>query len=345
MDGIFDPRFVIGRGTRALAGFLAALGLAASAGASEGRNPGSLVLYPEFDNRQGVVTVITLTNVDVSEGAPNVAVEFVYIGRFGSNGQDLGCSEFNRIRTLTPGDTFTAITNFDNPQQAQGYLYAFARTALGVPIVHNWLTGNVLTVNGLDAFEYSLNPVVYRGVGNGVQTDLDGDGYLDMNGCEYSANPDQILIPRFFGQGSIYQSELILIGLSGGTLFDTTVDFLIFNDNEEIFSSEHTFRCWERVPLLAISGIFHAGFLRDWTNHDPTEVLGAPTIETGWLMLQGAIANSASTSIVRPSVYAVLVERVGSRGASDLPFEKGLRTNGELLPRSIQGDQQDVTCP
>jgi hypothetical protein len=332
------------RGLGALAALLTVTALSSSAVASDGRNPGSLLLYPEFDNRAGIVSVVTITNVDVSKRAPDVLVEFRYIGRFGPNGQDLGCAEFNRLRTLTPGDTFTAITNFDNPQHAQGYVYAYARLQSGDPIVHNWLTGNLMTVSGIEIFEYSVNPVAYRGIGNGVETDLDGDGFLDMNGCEYSANPDQILFPRFFGQGGVFASELILIGLSGGTAFDTTVDFLIFNDNEEIFSSEHTFRCWERTPLSAISGIFNTIFLRDWTNHDTLEMLGEPTIETGWLLAQGAIANSPGTSIQKPSIYAVLVERVGNRGAADLPFEKGTRTNGELLPRSINGDQQDANC-
>lgn len=330
---------------RALLGTVAALGLGTTAAASDGRNPGSLLVYPEFDNRTGIVTLLTVTNVEVSETASDVEVEFVYVGRFGPQGQNLNCAEFNRVETLTPGDTFTAITNFHNPQHSQGYVYTFAKDTLENPIVHNWLTGNVITVDGLQAFEYSTNPIAYTGIGDGVLTDLDGDEFLDMNGCEYSANPDKILIPRFLGQGSIYQSELILIGLSGGTAFDTTLDFLIFNDNEEIFSSEHTFRCWERIFLLHISGIFSNNFLQNWTNDDPEELLGAPHIETGWIQIQGAIANSVDATILDPSVYAVLIERIGTRGAADLPFEEGARTNGELLPRNVEGDQQDVTCP
>lgn len=333
---------------RTLLGAIATLGFAASAAAaSDGRNPASLLLYPEFDNRAGVVTIISITNVDTRADATDVDVEFIYIGRFGDDGQPLNCGEFNRTETLTPGDTLTAITKAHNPEHEQGYVYAFAKNALNEPIVYNWLTGNLMTVDGLSTFEYSMNPVAYRGIGNGEGTvaDLDDDGHLDMNGCEYGPNPDRILIPRFLGQGGPFQSDLILIGLSGGTAFTTTVDFLIFNDNEEIFSSEHSFLCWERTPLLAISGIFDTTFLKMWTDHDPDEVLGAPTLESGWIHIQGAVANSANTSIPNPSVYAVLVERTGNRGAADLPFEDGARTNGELLPTSVDGDTVDVTCP
>lgn len=329
---------------RAVLGLGATLALAGLAGATDGRNAGSLLLYAEFDNREGVITVLAVTNVEVDEEAADVLVEFRYIGRYDDEGQDINCEEFNRTETLTPADNFTAITNFHNPQHEQGYVYLYAKNALNQPIVHNFLTGNLMTVDGLTTFDYSVNPVSYRGIGNGTLTDLDGDEHLDMDGCEYTPNPDAILIPRFLGQGGLFNSELILIALSGGTAFDTRIDFLIWNDNEEIFSSEHTIHCWERVSLLDISGIFANSFLQQWTNHDPQEILGAPAIESGWMRLQGGVANSVTTSIDDPSIYAVLVERLGARGAADLPFEEGARTNGELLPRTVQGDIVDPDC-
>lgn len=333
-------------GRRALLGLLATAGLTGSAFATDGRNPASLLLYPEFDNRTGTATVVTVTNVQTGEAAEDVEVEFIYIGRYGPDDQDLDCLEFNRTEVLTPGDTFTALTNVHNPQHEQGFLYVFAKNSFDIPIVHNWLTGNVMTVDGFEQFEFSMNPVAYRGIGDGVFTDLDLDGNLDMNGCEYSTNPNEILIPRFFGQEQTnFYDELIMIGLSGGAAFETKLDFLIFNDNEEIFSSEHAFRCWDRVPLLRISNIFENDFLKMWTNDDPDELLGAPEIETGWIHVQGAVANSVSHSINNPSVYCVLVTRVDqNRGAADLPFERGCRTNGELFPRSNAGDANDVNC-
>jgi hypothetical protein len=309
---------------------LAGLGLASHA-LADGRSPGSLLLYPEFDNRAGIVTVLTVTNTAANVGS--VDVEFVYIGRYGSSGTVINCEEFNRTETFTDNDTLTLITNFHNPQQEQGFAYVFARSGVNNPIVHNWLVGNVMTVDGLDAFEYSINPVSYVAFAG----DLNGNGLRDFDGQEYEQSAGEILVPRFLGQGGPYSSELILIGLSGGAAFQTSVDFLIYNDNEEAFSSGRTFQCWERVQLLDISGIFSNNFLQNFTNDDPDELLGAPSIETGWFRVEGAIANSTNTSILDPAIYAVLIERIGNRGAADLPFEYGLNAKGKLFPRDNQG--------
>jgi hypothetical protein len=325
---------------------LAGLGMTSDAFAG-GRNPGSLLLFPEFDNRDGVVTVLTVTNTNddfaPAEGNPlqfagTVRVEFKYIGAFDNSYNPINCEEFNREAVLTPNDTLTLITNAHNPQHEQGYVYVFAKSMAGEKIAFNWLIGNVLTVDGYSAFEYSINPVVFDGIGDGTLTDLDGDGICDLDGTEYSEVPDEILIPRFLGQGGAYDSELIFVGLSGGAAFTTTVDFLIYNDNEEVFSSEYTFDCWSRVHLLQISGIFDNHFLQNFTNDNPAELLGAPLIETGWMRIDGALADSTVVSIDDPAFYAVLVERIGNRGAADLPFEAGLQDNGDLLPRSIMGD-------
>ena len=346
-------RFVL-TGLTAIAG----LGMADSALAD--RTAGSLLLYPEFDNRDGVVTVLTVTNTNDDfkpaednplQFAGTVRVEFKYIGRYGavsvpsgdghSASNDINCEEFNREALLTPNDTLTLVTNAHNPQHEQGYVYVFAKNMNGDKIAFNWLIGNVLTVDGFSAFEYSVNPVVFDGIGDGTLTDLDGDNHLDLDGVEYGEAPDEILIPRFLGQAEDgFNSELIFVGLSGGAAFSTTVDFLIYNDNEEVFSSEYTFDCWSRVNLLDISGIFAEYFLEQFTNDDPQEVLGASSIESGWMKIDGAIADSTVVSIDDPAFYAVLLEKVGeNRGASDLPFEKGLQSNGDLLPRSIFGDQ------
>jgi hypothetical protein len=310
---------------------LAGLGMASQAMAG-GRNPGSLLLYPEFDNRNGTVTLLTITNTDDAGGS--VDVEFVYIGRYDQYG-DVDCEEFNRVETLTANDTLTLITNYHNPQQEQGYVYAFARDGVNSPIAHNYLIGNAMTVNGLETFEYSVNPVAYLSGENGPG--VDNNGLRKLDGLQYEESPAELLFPRFLGQGGPFNSELILIGLTGGARFDTTVDFLIYNDNEEGFSDEHTFYCWDRVCLHDISGIFMNDFLANYTNDDSAEILGASNVEAGWFRMWGAQASSTSTTLPDPAVYGVLVERVGNRGASDLPFEDGQNANGALLARSLDG--------
>jgi hypothetical protein len=309
---------------------LAGLGMASDAVAG-GRNPGSLLLYPEFDNRQANLTLLTITNV--ADSGDDVTVEFVYIGRYDQQDNDVHCEEFNRNAVLTPNDTLTLITSVHNPQHEQGYVYAFAKDDAGEPMAHNFLIGNLMTINGIEVFEYSMNPVSYEGLAG----DLNGNGLRDMDGSEYEQSAQEILIPRFLGQGGQYGSELIFIGLTGGAAFSTTVDFLIYNDNEEVFSSEYTFECWDRVALTDISGIFNNTFLQMFTNHAANEILGAPQRESGWMRMEGHHASSTSTTLADPAIYAVLLERVGPFGAADLPFENGQNDNGALLARSLDG--------
>lgn len=328
---------------------LTALSLA-SAAAANGRNPGSLLLYPEFDNRQGDLTLLTVTNTnsDTTPAAGNlqagsIQVEFVYIGKYAVGGQTLDCLEFNRTHLLTPNDTLSVITSAHNPQHEQGYVYVFAKDPVtGKARVFNHLIGNEMTINGIAQLDYSVNPVSFKGIGNGTLTDLDNDGIRDLDGTEYEAVPDEIYIPRFLGQGGSYNSELILLGLSGGAAFTTIANFWIYNDNEEAFSAQYAFRCWDRVRLSTINGAFNEQFL-DTTNNAPGEIVGAPTHESGWFRVYGGTAFSSAEQIQDPAVYAVLVEMIGSHGASDLPFESvALQDNGALLPRGIFGDGDPI---
>ncbi len=314
------------------------------------RRASSLLVYPEFNNQMGSLSVLTITNVD-SEQQGNLAVEFIYI-----DGDD--CLEFNRTEYLTPNDTLTVLTGEHNPNQDRGYVYAFAKdAATDEPIVANSLIGSVMVIRplgiGLDegdeflATEYTLNAFGFQGIGEGaplaggqVLTDLDLDGLLDLDGQEYEQAPAEILVPRFFGQElvpAIGNSQLVFVGLTGGVQFETTLDFLIYNDNEEVFSSEYTFRCWDKVALTDVSMVFENGFLADHTNHDPDESLGPDGLETGWMRIDGGIATSMSHSIPDPAFLAFLVERIGPSSGADLPFELCTQPGGVLLPSGNAG--------
>jgi hypothetical protein len=333
---------------------LTALSLA-SAAMANGRNPGSLLLFPEFDNRVANLTLLTVTNTNGDSLNGTVRVEFIYIGKYGLNDTVLDCLEFNRTHVLTANDTLTVLTSAHNPQMEQGYVYAFAKDVnTGAAKVFNHLIGNELTIMGLEQLDYSVNPVSFKGIGNGTITDLDGDNNRDLDGVEYEAVPDQLYIPRFLGQNAFgTASELVLIGLSGGAAFTTIVNFWIYNDNEEAFSAQYTFRCWDRVRLHDINGAFDEAFL-DTTNNAANEIVGAPndagpglpvhsSRESGWFSVDGATAFSSAEQIQDPAIYAVFVEKIAGHGASDLPFESvELQDNGSLLPRGIFGDGDPI---
>jgi hypothetical protein len=312
------------------------------------RTPASLLVFPEFDNRTAGLTLLSVTNTDCDTSelpgsggtlsAGTTDVEYVYIGRYGPGEQVLPCLEVNRTRRLTPCDTLSLITSADNPTQSQGYVYAFAKDPLtGRATVHNALIGNALVINGIEALSYSYNPYAYLGIGaEGSATDVDGDGLRDLNGIEYSCSPDHILIPRFLGQGPEFSSDLVLVNLTGGRDFTAVVNFLGYNDNEEVFSAQEDFVCWDKVRLEDISGAFTQSFLEQ-TNHNPLEILGANDVEAGWFRLDGLVSFSTAAAIDDPAILALLVERAG-RHVADLPFEEGSQLNGDLVLQGIFPD-------
>jgi hypothetical protein len=313
----------------------AVCGLSTMAFATGGtQNPGSLLVFPSFENGRGEETFITVTNTN-SDFTPTVGtlfagtvdVEYVYIDGF-------DCFEFNRTRRLTPNDTITIETGLDNPNDAEGYLYVFAKNPLnGQAISWNWLIGEERVNEGGSQDEYDVNPYTFVAVGaQGSNTDLNNDHQRQLNGTEYEAGPDQLLFPRFVGQDGSDESELILINLTGGGRFTAIVDFLIYNDNEEVFSAQVSVECWDEFDLDEISGIFTEDFL-ELSNNNPNEEVNGD--EYGWFRLNGNIAFSSADSELDPMILGLLVEEIDSGLGADLPYSTGTQTNGELLSHSI----------
>jgi hypothetical protein len=308
------------------------LGAFASAGAPE---PGSLLLFPTFENGRGEDTYITVTNTNGDNTqvgnllAGTVDVEFVYI-----NGYD--CFEFNRTRRLTPNDTITVSAHLDNPNERQGYVYVFAKSPTsGQAISWNHLIGIERIVEGGSDEDFDTNPYVFKSpLAQGAATDSNGDGERNLDGVEYDAGPDELLVPRFHGQDGD-ESELVLINLTGAAQFTAVVDFLVYNDNEEVFSAQVNFVCWEDFDLLDISGVFGETFL-DTTNNNPNEQINGD--EFGWFRMDGRIAFSSADSVLDPMILSILSENIGVGDGGELPFSSGSQDNGELLSLSVFHD-------
>ena len=302
------------------------------------RNPGSLLIYPEFDNRDGFETIQSLTNT-----SPNmdITVVFQFV-------REDTCSRVSHTKTLTANDTFTFKTDdvFADKDHGYAYVYAICETG-GEPVSFDYLIGNSYLMDGFQGISYAVNAISFPGINDAEapitpcglrSTERTGDNIRNFDGQEYGPTPDRIYIPRFVGQDVDRNSDVILIALSGGQKFTTTLDLIIFNDNEQDFSSQVTFFCWERVPLLSISSLFSNSFLQG-TNNDPNEILGMTTVESGWIVLDGRSASSTSTTILDPAFYAVLVEQTAfEEQAADLPWSRGCQTNGGLLPITLTGD-------
>ncbi len=299
----------------------------------------SLLLFPEYDSRPGTETLLTVTNTNddfspIPTGfAGTVDVEFVYIGREGVGGVVIPCLEFNRSHRLTPNDTLTVLTRAHNPQQERGYVYAFAKSPLtGQAIAWNFLAGTATRLEPGNA--YTIPAFGFESsIGQGMPTDVDGDGRRDLDGIEYAGVPDELLFPRFLGQAPPpgAQSSLILIHLSGGAPWTAVVAFLLVNDNAVTFTTQTSFTCWRKQPLSAISGLFTDAALLG-TAQDPTEPVGLPGPELGWFKIDGLVANSAAATIVDPAILACLIEEWGGDSSCVLPFQTGTQSNGALPP-------------
>lgn len=316
--------------------FLAVIAVATAAHA-EGRNPGSLLVFPEFNNTPGHHTMITLTNANHDASGTAMHVEIVFVNGSGPNATL--CTESNTTVLLTPEDTYTFLTSSLAPGFQKGYVYAFAKDVQGRAITFDWLIGDDLLLDGVNNLDYSVEPYSFRGMtAFGTPTDLDHDGIRDLNGLEYEMAPAKIYVPRFLGQGGPYDSQLVLINLTGGAQFTALLDFLVYNDNEEVFSSNFAFRCWSKTSLTTISSLFTQSFLATFTNNDPAEMIGMPQIETGWFEIDGNTAWSTNTQIADPAFLGFLVERTGPRSGAELAFETGKQGNGDLLPLGPSGD-------
>lgn len=285
--------------------------------------PGSALIYPEFDNRPGRATVFTITNTDPSA---SVRVHYVFL-------RSTDCVEFDRSELLTPNDTFSAVTANFVPGSTRGWFYAFAQHATtGRAISRNRLIGMESVFDGVATTSYSLAAIAFRSpLATDIPTDLDSDGTVDLDGQEYAAFAEEVLIPRFIGQTANYREELILIPLTGGDEFTSSVRFLIFNDNESVFSASYNVNCWARVPLTSISSAFSNSFLIS-SPDDPDEHLGI--YETGWFLVDGGSATSGSATLPDPAILAVLISPEAGGGPT-LPFGRGTQTNADLSPTSF----------
>ena len=296
---------------------------------AEGRNPASLLLYPEFDHSAGRATFVTVTNTNPDPVVGQVLVELVFIDATSSAS---ACLEQNQTELLTPNDTLTIRTNDLAPGFQRGYIYIFAKDQQGRAISYNWLIGDLVLADGFASLDYSLRP---RGFASSRTMRQPTD--VDLDGIEYEQAPDKIVVPRFLAPSALVDSSLVFVNLTGGREFTAILDFLLYNDNEEPFSAQHAFRCWRKSRLLEVNMAFSQSFLAA-TGDSANEILGQSTQESGWMEIDGRMAYSSNTSIDDPAILAFLVERTAAGAGAEESFEVGTQANGDLLPLGPAGD-------
>ncbi len=282
---------------------------------------GSLLLFPWFDSRPGALSVITVTNTNPVQ---SVNVEFVYL-------EEGTCNRVNRLRSLTPNDTFTGLINQDNSSQQTGFVYLVARdTVSGLAIDFDHLVAELTILDGGTGGSWGVPALTFRArTCAGDVTDLNNNGVPDLDGSEYEAASEELLFPRFEGQSAGRVTELIVLNTDtlrfGATLL-TTASLLVYNDNEEAFSSAGpvSIQCMARVPLSSLGGVFDNSFLAS-TNQNPAEPLGGGGVENGWFRMRGLFAFAGTEAPDRTPLVGVLLAR------TPVPFASMPYANAEDL--------------
>ena len=299
---------------------LAVATFAVGADASANRNPASLLLFPYYNTNPANLAVITITNT-CSE---TVYVRLVWV-------DENSCTPEDQWIELTGKDTYTFLDRAQNPEQNErGFMYAYVVDADGsiMEKASNCLIGQEFIFStwnfpGDSVVSFGINAVGFQAV------NLTPDGKLHLDGNEYTAAPKTIYFPRFFGQdGNVFTSQAIFINLTGGQFYSAQVNILVYNDNEQAFSTTFEFPCFTMVPLADVSGATLEEFLMN-TNHDPLELWDGnanplvPHKKTGWLEATGDYAHYLINQIDNASFYAVLIENVGGGNniAADLPWQ------------------------
>jgi hypothetical protein len=276
-------------------------------------NPGSCLLFPYYDSADIGLTIITISNT----GAKSIDVRIVWV-------DESNCSPDDVWIKLTGYDTFTFTSKSLTPYKSSGFIYAYVvdQSFSKKEIDADVLIGQEIVISNWDGHivNFSLNAVAFQCLDNPNQ-----DGMIQLDGTEYSAAPKTLYFPRFFGHNYFFNSRIVMINLTGGQYFTAQLEWLVYNDNEVVFSMTDKIDCHEIKTLTDVSPIFSNTFLQS-TSHDPSEPQGFSTfVETGTFQITGRKAwnDNNSVQIDNPSVYAVLIEGIGNFGfgTADLPMQ------------------------
>ncbi|MEQ8767755.1 MAG: hypothetical protein RL885_27885 [Planctomycetota bacterium] len=280
---------------------------------SAGRHPASLLIYPIFDSSPGAGTVLSVTNVsqDVS-----VVAHFIYI-----DGDDW--REFNRFEPLTPRDVFSTSAKKHVPSARRGFLYVIALNELRQADSLNYLVGDEIVVDSYGNFLYALEAIPFC---SKAPINDNFDEYADFNNEEYFKVADKMYVSSFLGQEKQgpypLTSTLILVSLVGSSDYETRLDLLPYNNNEEEFSLDYRFRCWASVNLCDIDEYFNDWFLKANTGYDDRNT-GLPQT-SGWIELDGDRAVDVvgnEPAINDPPFVGAFVQALGYYAAGHLLHE------------------------
>jgi hypothetical protein len=325
------------RTTVATLAFSSLAALAPSA-LADGREPGSVLVYPLHRSallNETVFNVVNVTNTNrLGSGETDVHFEYVNVSGAGTPFLFADCNIADRVETLTPADTLSVLTSCHNgAEQADGYIVVSARNPDLVDTYwsFNHLIGSEQIVSsGGGMYSVEALPFVSP-LAQGTDTDLDQDGKRDFDGNEYEGLPDELYIDSYIGAIS---GDLVLLTFLGGEYL-VNVNFVIYNDDEFQLSGQFAFSCWTSSRLSAISGYFTAQGLLTTPNDDSeldVDCDGVEDFDTGWAIVRPTTALSiTSPTVVNPPVLGALTNDGGQFNNARLLWESvAKQTNGQF---------------
>jgi hypothetical protein len=268
--------------------------------------PGSVMIFPVFDARDGFDTIITVTNTNSDRRVADnrfrhgdVSVHFVYID--GETWLENDVDVF-----LTPSDTYSVLASEQAVDNMQGWLWVEARDPErpDCAIDFDFLIGSAILTSLDFNLEWEYAPYTFRalpeeremegedetdsefgysGNDHAYVEDCDNpDGFLNFDGIEYDYFPRYIYIDQYFGEGSPAELPTATFANSAYLLstemLGTAGTILFYNNNEREFSRGFRFDCWTCRPLTGFSA--QATQANTRIGYDSTELKGIPY---GWL--------------------------------------------------------------
>lgn len=295
-------------------------------------NPGSLLLFPYFDTTsQQSMTIFTVNNVSDQ----SVWIRLMWVASDDGIPRDLWFD-------LAGKDSFCFVDQAIFFGNTKGFIYVYVvddEYSVG-EIEANVLVGQEIIIgyagHGMDSV--CVNALAFTAF------DLNPDGNLHLDGKEYELAPKSVHFPHFFGQSETIRSQVLFIGLTGGTYFSTWIEALVYNDQGSVFNSVVIVpTACTLVDLMDISPATSNDFLLG-TSHDPDEPIGlSGVVEAGSLTFTGLEARGHFIPYVieHPSIVAFLFESIGPLGYTvTLPFQTedpAVYNNGMLWSTKING--------
>jgi len=324
----------------------------APASFADGRNPGSLLVYPIHRSGApaGFFTILCITNTNTDPATPqsfggttNVMFEYVNTINNPADSQlPLDCYVVDRVETLTPADTLCVLTSCHNAAGGQeGYAVVTAQSPEHFKTAwsFDYLVGSEMVVTPVGGI-YSINAIPFESkaskqkkiAGSGDWSGSKADGVAKFDDKEYECAPDTLYIDSFL---AVSRSSLTLLNLSGGTQYNAVAGFDIWNDNEFPLSATKLFRCWFEERLEDVSLVFSEDFLRNNTPNDPQELdINCDNVgdfETGWAIIEGIVATSANDTIIDPVFLGAITATATNINGGHLLWEDGCDKNGAFL--------------